>query len=108
MNRREHEAKTHVRATMAKHGWKHLHSTPLGKPVRFGKIGPDGKEYCIKSANGGVYRLEVWRGHYLPAYYCGNANIKVYDRLVTPRFETPLGMALWFDRVAVTLLRLCE
>lgn len=109
MDRREHEAKTHVRATLAKHGWKHLRSTPNGKPVRFGKIGPDGREYYIKSAPCGMYRLEVWEGRYLPAY-CNRygSNIKVYTPLTTPRFECPLSMALWFDRVGVTLLRLCK
>jgi len=101
--RTEVEAQFHLKRTMKELGWQCVRHTGTGKPNRFEKIIPGHKPFYVTSANLNRWRLEQDSGY---SFRVQGMEIRKMNPVVTHRFETALGMALWLDYVGTALLRI--
>lgn len=97
----EHEARTHLCKTMADLGWKCVGRTPKGVPNEFEKVIPDcGRAFYVRTALRGLWRLEQYSGY---SFEVKGFIVHKMNKIDTPKFETPVAMALYCDLVANSL-----
>lgn len=88
---------------MQAHGWRIFSNTPKGHPVAFRK-GYRLREFQVKSTLGGKWRLRVFQGMRTIRTRYTTFNVRSYQWVDCPLFESPLALALWFDRCLVPLM----
>ena len=101
----EHEARTKLCKTMADLGWKCVGRTPKGAPNEFEKVIPDcGNAFYVRTAVGGRWRLEQYSGYQMQIR--PGVTVAKMSPILTHRFETAVGMALWMDYIGTALARM--
>lgn len=101
--RAEFEAQSNLKSTMRELGWRCVRHTGSGKPNRFEKVIPGHHPFYVTSAPNNRWRLERDSGY---SFRAGAFMIRKMYPVPTHRFETAVGMALWFDYVGQVLLRI--
>lgn len=87
---------------MKAHGWRCVGRTGTGNPNRFRKQVSGMPDFYVRTAPAKRWRLEYYTGF---DFYFHGYKIKKTASVISPRFETAMGMALYFEYVLIPLWR---